>query len=271
MTGPAPYNGYGQAPAPYPVYVAPRYEPLSRRHRRAALWAGAVGLNILNLGAGVLTAAVVVGAFALLFASISASAGTGSGLQGFDEFLAESSAGLWLLLAGVVGLVIAAVGLLTSVGILSAGGVRRPWAVTWSAFGISVPLLVIGNFIAGFAIQAVSTLTFFAVLAPLFDGGSEPDPGAGATGLVVGLVALVVAVVLVALVGALAWWWMAHAFRERVPVPSAIGTPSPGPGVYGAGYGGAVYGGSAYGGPGYGGVHHGGGGPGDGAGGDGGD
>lgn len=206
-----------------PGYYGPRplYEGLNRRQKRSALWAGALGLILMNFGAGTLLAVLVVGTLAVAFAGFSASADLTSGLRGFDEFLLESNGLLWIAGAGVVGLVIFAVGSFVSVTILRTGGVPRAWAVTWSAFGISIPAVAVLNGIGGVIGQIVVVVNNAAASS----GGATVDStqgGPDAAPLTALLVALViVGVALVGLIGALAWWWMAHAFRPRVPVSGA--------------------------------------------------
>ena len=36
-------------------------------------------------------------------------------------------------------------------------------------------------------------------------------------------VGLLVAIIVIGVIGSLAWWWMAHAFRVRVPVTGGSG------------------------------------------------
>ncbi len=216
-TGPYPTGPY--APSPYPNYAPrPVYAPLDRKHKRASFWAGFIGLNLLNLGSGLVLVALLVGLFVTLFAGISASAEPSSGLQGFDDFVSEYNLALWLIGAGVLGLIIFAAGLLVSVGILRGARVRRPWAVTWAAFGISVPVLFIVNTIASTIGQFVGYFATFSTFFAAAQGGSAPDQASVATGVVVALVFVVLSIGLVGVVGWLAWWWMAHVFRERVPV-----------------------------------------------------
>lgn len=218
---PSPHPPSPYPPSPYPGYAPrPVYAPLDRKHKRASFWAGFFGLNLLNLGGGIVLVALLIGLFVALFAGISASAESGSGLQGFDEFATEYGLGLWLLGGAVVGLLVFAAGLLVSAGILRGARVRRPWAVTWAAFGVSVPVLFIVNTIASTIGQFVGYFATFTSIFTAAQSGSAPDATAIVPGVVVALVFVVLSIGLVGIIGWLAWWWMAHVFRERVPVSS---------------------------------------------------
>lgn len=214
---PPPPNPY--PPSPYPNYAPrPVYAPLDRKHKRASFWAGFIGLNLLNLGGGIMLVTLLIGLFGALFAGISASAEVDSGLRGFDDFVTEYNLALWLLGGGVVGLILFVAGLLVSAGILRGARVRRPWAVTWAAFGVSVPVLFIVNTIASTIGQFVGYFATFTSIFTAAQGGSAPDETSLVTGLVVVLVFVVLSIALVGVIGWLAWWWMAHVFRERVPI-----------------------------------------------------
>ena len=207
------------APSPSPNYAPrPVYAGLDGRRKRASFWAGFVGLNLMNLGSGLVLVALLIGLFVALFAGISASAEPDSGLRGFDEFATEYGLPLWLLGGAVLGLILFAAGMLASVGILRGARVRRPWAVTWAAFGVTVPILFILNTIASTVGQFVGMLSTFGVVASAAQGGPPPDETSIVTGVLIVLVYIVLSVALVGVIGWLAWWWMAHLFRERVPV-----------------------------------------------------
>lgn len=235
MTSPYPPPG-GATPQPI-YYTAPqRFEPLDRRAKRASFWAGAVGLNFMSAGASVLVATVLVGAALALFAGFSASATENSGLQGFDEFLGQVGAPILFLAAVLAGVVIFAIGMFASVGILKAGRVRRPWAVTWSAFAISLPVLWVVNGLAWIVGQFVATAGMFATFGTSFDGNSAESAPLGdassvdsavITGIVIASVGFLLTVAVVGLIGWLAWWWMAHVFRLRVPITDASGAAYP--------------------------------------------
>jgi len=108
-------------------------------------------------------------------------------------------------------------GVFTSFWILRAHDVVRPWAVTWSSIGISIPALAIVSSVLSVLGQVVGTLS----LSSLFPAPGAAVPDATAVGLGTGIalavVSLVVSLVVFAAVGALIWWWMAHALRRPTP------------------------------------------------------
>ena len=230
-------GGYGSPQQQKSVYsVAPqRYQALTRGHKRTSRWAGVVGLNLMSLGASVIISTIVVSAIVAIFAGISSSADGNSGLRGFDEFLGQFGAPLVFAAAGLIGAVIFVVGMLSSVAILRAGEVHRPWAITWSAFAISLPVLGVVNTVYWVVGQVVQMAGVFAVLVPTFDsgfaGGGNPVglpfgmsvESSVVISLVIAAVGLLVAIIVIGVIGSLAWWWMAHAFRVRVPVAGASG------------------------------------------------
>lgn len=229
-------GGYGSPQLQNPVYSVPppRYEALTRGHKRRSRWAGVVGLNLMSLGASVIIATIVVSVVIAVFAGISASADANSGLSGFAD-LGQVGAPLVFVAVGLIGAVIFVVGMLSSVAILRAGRVHRPWAITWSAFAVSIPVLFVVNTLSWVLGQVVETAGTFAILGRTFDSGiaGEGNPGGLPFGLslessviislVVAAVGLLVVIIVIGVIGSLAWWWMAHAFRVRVPAAGGSG------------------------------------------------
>ena len=225
-------GGYGSPQQQKSVYsVAPqRYQALTRGHKRTSRWAGVVGLNLMSLGASVIIATILVSVVIVIFARISSSAAGSSGLRGFDEVLGQVAAPLVFAAVGLIGAVIFVVGMLSSVAILRAGEVHRPWAITWSAFAISIPVLWVVNTVSWVVGQVVQMAGVFAFLGPTFGSGfaGEGNPGLPfgmslESSVVIAAVGLLVAIIVIGVIGALAWWWMAHAFRVRVPVTGGGG------------------------------------------------
>ncbi len=100
----------------------------------------------------------------------------------------------WVLIALLIGsLVLVVLAIMVSVWLLSLTGQRKPWAVTWSSLGIAA-VLDIGLFWLYVWLATVVTDSPVAgpvLLSPVF-------------ALLGGIV-----------VGAIVWWAIAHAFREK--------------------------------------------------------
>lgn len=201
---------------------APAAPPLQPGQKRGAFWAGLVSLNLINFGGSLLLASVFFGlilAFVTAIIRASSSDGTVGTLdpetreflntvEGFDPTL-------WIIGAALLGVLILVLGVFSSYWILSACRVARPWAVTWSSIGISIPVLLLLSFASSVVSQFVATLAFASAIAET--DGSLPDfvaTGLG-TGIVLTALGFIVSIALVGVVGWLIWWWMAHAFRAR--------------------------------------------------------
>lgn len=221
----SPYGAAAPTPQPYSArptgYRAAR-PPLSAREKRGAFWAGAVGFNFLTLGFLLVVVPLVIGAFgaffALLFDQISRSGdelSTGylvvSGVFASFDFGVLAIIGLIIV---VVGLAIMIGALFASRSILRSNGVSRPWAVTWAGAGIAIVAYWVVGWIPAFALQFLSGALTVAGL----DGWTN----FGTTGLIGFLLAIAVN----AVIGWLAWWWMAHAFRAAAPVAAATTSTS---------------------------------------------
>lgn len=224
---PATHNASPYQPG-YPgnPYASPRpYRSLDRRQKSSAIKAGAIGLNLMSLGGSILFSSLLVGALAAAFAGYSDTSAPDSGLRGFGPFLEDLGAPALFGIAVVVGLLFVGAGMFLSVALLQRGGVDRPWAVTWSGFGVSVPAILLVNFVSSFLIQIVSMAGTFA-LAGAGRGGTLPDELWIAAGIVFAAITIIVGAVVVGIIGALAWWWMAHVFRVRIPTATGPGAAS---------------------------------------------
>lgn len=199
-----------QHPTP-PVPTNTARPPLSKREKRGAFWAGAVGFNLLTLGFLLVTVPLVIGAFGAFFAFLFGQVER-SGDDLSTGFLAVRGifASLDFGIIGIVGLVIALVGLVIMVvalfvsrSILRATGAARPWAITWSAFGIAIVAYWLVGWVPALAPQLLST----ALNTVGLDGWGNF--------WTTGLLGLLLAVIVNAVIGWLTWWWMAHAFRSH--------------------------------------------------------
>lgn len=207
----------------YPPQYAPRpvAPGLERRQKRGAFWAGFVGLNLINAGGSLVIVALLFGliiAFvtALMRFESSRNHGTPSVAdnRAFLDAIDQFGASGWIVAAALVGLLLVTAGLFVSYWILSAHGVSRPWAVTWSAVGISIPVLFILTFFSSIVGQVVGTVTAVTVMPPARPGMDSIADALGA-GIALAVFGLVVSIAVVGAVGWLIWWWMAHVFRRK--------------------------------------------------------
>lgn len=213
---PPPYGAPG--PQAYtaqpPAYRAVR-PPLPTREKRGAFWAGAVGFNLLTLGFMLVVVPLVIGAFgaffALLFGQIVNSGDElSTGFLAVRGFFASFDFGIiaiiGLVVVVVVGLAIMAAALLASKAILRANGVVHAWAVTWAGAGIAI--------VAYWVLGWIPTLLIQFLSGALATAGLDGWANFGTTGVI----GFVLAIAVNGVIGWLAWWWMAHAFRAAVPV-----------------------------------------------------
>jgi hypothetical protein len=215
---------YG-GPAAQPGWLRPPAPSLKPRQRTGAFIAGAVAMNLVNIGGTMLLAALILGVILAFFSAVLSAAQRSPDTVidpqalAFFDLLDSVNAPAWLIGGGLLGLVILVLGIFTSFWILRAHGVVRPWAVTWSSVGISIPALVIVSAALSILGQVVGTLS----LSSLFPAPGAAIPDAAAvgfgTGIALVVVSFVVSLVLVAVIGALVWWWMAHVLR-RAPAPT---------------------------------------------------
>lgn len=209
------YSQEGYVTAPYTVPA--RRPPLERRARRGAMVAGGVGFTMWNLGWSILGLAAFVSFFAAILSVIANSSRANSeefaALGDFEAaVLFTPGAGIALLIAIVVGVVLVVLSILSSGWILKAHGVRSRWGVTWAGIGISV----IVNWIVGTIISVIGQVA--GVLGQVGQARSEfTDPnGIDLAPVIAGIIIwVVVALVAQALIAIFAWWWMAHAMRPR--------------------------------------------------------
>ncbi|MFP7759849.1 hypothetical protein [Marisediminicola sp. LYQ85] len=234
MTHPAAPNPYVPNPAapnpyvPNPYAPASLRPPLSKRHKRGAFWAGFVGLNLVSLGGSLLVSAAGVAAFVAFLSAAMDSTGSSSlpsspdasaSQDGFAEAIDSIDLWAWLTIAALVGFAVVALGVIASGLILRGRGVRKPWAVTWSSIGISLPVLVVIGFVGATVAQFVGVAASIAAFSSMTTsaapaGSPEGDLTAALTAaLATGAVGLVFSVIVVGIAGWLIWWWMTHVFR----------------------------------------------------------
>lgn len=200
MTNPPPYGYAPVSPPPRP--------PLTRQQRRGALIAGAVSLFLLQLGfTAVMIPIVLVLALLLIFGTVNLLSRTTTGDMGWDRFWAGNHFDAapwipWLIAMVVVGILIMVLAVLVSGWILRAHGVNRPRAITWSSIGIGI----VAQWVVGGVLGVITNLA------------SVTSQNGVAIG---GLFAVGASLVTTVAVGALTWWWMAHAFRAPVAAAAA--------------------------------------------------
>ncbi len=188
-------------------------QPLTRNQTQSSLIAGAVAHTIFQTGwfaFGMSLAALVASAlFGNIIGTITRSLGGDDpnavlrALDGGSELL------FWVVLSFLIGSVILiGLSILVSGWMLSAAGLRRPWRVTMSAVGIA-------------ALVDVALFWIYFGIANLLTESRLAGPV---------LLTPVIALVGGILVGALIWWLMALASRERTasaaPVVDAAEPPA---------------------------------------------
>ncbi|ERG63267.1 hypothetical protein L332_02215 [Agrococcus pavilionensis RW1] len=259
MTVPNPAQGQPmqQAPAqPYVPPVAPTQTttprpPLSKADAHRARLAGGIGGGIAWLGLGISQAAILLLALPFIVSAVifgigfALSDGGPSATGGVWPQLTDwlgSAAGIAVIAAIPLGVVVWLVGLWISARILRRGGVHRPVGVTWAGFGIaaaanillgSLGSITIGPAFGGLPFAGGPNLdfdpsdTYWGAQGWSGDPG-DFDPGAIDPGLLEriadpgqlvalagpwvalgSLVSLIVPIIL----SIFAWWWMAHALR----------------------------------------------------------
>ncbi len=174
-------------------------QPLTRHQTQSSLIAGAVAHTVFQTGwfaFGMSLAALVASAlFGNIIGTLTRSLGGDDpnavlrALDGGSELL------FWVVLSFLIGSVILiGLSILVSGWMLSAAGLRRPWRVTMSAIGIA-------------ALVDVALFWIYFGIANLLTESRLAGPV---------LLTPVIALVGGILVGALIWWLMALAGRERV-------------------------------------------------------
>lgn len=173
--------------------------PLTRNQTQSSLIAGAVAHTIFQTGwfaFGMSLAALVASAlFGNIIGTITRSLGgddPGAVLRALDG---GSELLFWVVLSFLIGSVILiGLSILVSGWMLSAAGLRRPWRVTMSAVGIA-------------ALVDVALFWIYFGIANLLTESRLAGPV---------LLTPVIALIGGILVGALIWWLMALASRERI-------------------------------------------------------
>jgi hypothetical protein len=124
---------YGGQPPYAAVPPRPPAPPLDPQQKRGSLIAGAVALNLVNLGGSMLLAALILGVVLAFFSAVlSAAVRNGTDLRidpqarAFIDFLDSINAPAWLVGGGLLGLLILVLGIFTSFWILRADDIVRP-------------------------------------------------------------------------------------------------------------------------------------------------
>ncbi len=206
--------------SPSAGYATPARPPLTKRAKKGAFWGGAVGFNVLTIGFGLVVlpilAAIVGAFFSFLFTQVERNSDyLGTGYLAVRGLFASIDFGIVVVIGVVVflaGLAIMTGALFASKAILRSHGVHRAWAVTWAGAGIAIVASWVVGWIPGVVVQFASGLfpqggsDGFAALAAL-----------GGFGMILGIATT-------AVIGWLAWWWMAHAFRPSFAASPGGGT-----------------------------------------------
>ncbi len=192
--------------------VSRRRPPLTRRQKRGTALAGIVGFLVVNLGwlPFVLLGIVFVFVFVIYFINTilggddSLSASQSNATTIVTEFLGITRNDVlpFATVAGVIGVVLIAAGIVFSIQVLKRHGVNRPAAVTW----VGLVLAIVGNWILSGLFSGI--FYFIAALNDTGRGIELPNGGILAA-------SALVTILYNALLGWLCWWWMAYAMRSR--------------------------------------------------------
>lgn len=184
---------------------------LTKRERRGAVIAGALGLPLVTLG--LITLAVPIGAwyvtsvFKSVIMAFAALFATEAQVEELDQSITAvdptsfGNVSFWLIISGVVLLI---GGLLLSWLVLRAHGVFHPLLVTITAVPMALGLSAI--------LQAGSG----ALAGLVFQTGNGGVSAVIANAIFALLLFLVASVVIAIVIGILVWLWMARVFRATV-------------------------------------------------------
>ena len=202
-----------------PKNVQPR-PALLPRQRAGARLAGIISFLALSVGfwmLGVpLTILAVVGLIGAMFSAAGSAFGNLEWYRQGEAIIDQLELGVWLVPLGIiaaVGLVLMVVALFTSVRILRAHDVAKPWPVTWAATGFAI--------VASWIVSAALSVPLQVVGGAVDDNGAQFSPlgiGTGTgigtgIGIGIGLMGFLVSIVATAAVGWLSWWLAAHLLR----------------------------------------------------------
>lgn len=215
MTHPDAVSQYGAPTAAYRPAVRP---PLTRREKRGAFWSGAVGFNLITLGFTLVMIPIVVGLFGafinfLVEGIARSSEHQSTGFLAMLGVIRSIDFGVVAILGvavALVGLAIMAGAIFLSRGILRSHGVARPAPVTWAGAGIAIAATWIVGWIPG----VITQLAFGSLASAGVDSVNAA--------IVVGAIGMILGIGFTGVIGWLAWWWMAHAFRSAAQDNSAM-------------------------------------------------
>ena len=212
---------YVPAPAqqnPYPVrQSAPKKPPLSRELKRSASVAGAVRFTVMSIGWGLLSTAVMIGALAGFLAWMlemidAPGSGQDAGYFRLMDLIEEINPAAWvvpLVIAGFVGIGLWVLSLFISRGMLARAKHPSLWGVTWAGAGVAIVASWLVSWVAWLPVQFAGLFAQDAFTT--LEGGI-------ATTVVLAIVAIVLNIAITAVIGWLAWWWMAHVMRPAALV-----------------------------------------------------
>ncbi|MET0932880.1 MAG: hypothetical protein ABWX56_04145, partial [Mycetocola sp.] len=204
---------------------APPRPPLAPRQKRGAMLAGAVGFSLMSLGFSLVAIPLAIALFGAFFSTLfnwaqannpdDVSINGGVPPEDIERFITDAWSMFlpWLIGLVILGILLWVLGYLASIGILRSHRVNRPVAVTWSGLGIAI--------VGSWALSALSSPIsgLFNLWTPdIGSSGGVPDFEGFDVAPFIGVGAgfLVLSLLVNAGIGLLSWWWMAHAFRERL-------------------------------------------------------
>lgn len=198
--------------------VKPR---LSGGQRVTAALAGILGFLLHSVGWALIVAALGLGSIlnfiAVAIRNTGSSTDSDAAQRVFRQLSHAINIGIApLVIAGVVGAVLWVLALFISRGILRRGGHHRPWAITWAGLGVGVLMSVILTAIGAVVVWIVVQVQIAQATSGLASGTVEKVRQALQPLLDTATVSGIVWLILSAVIGWLAWSWMAHALRPTV-------------------------------------------------------
>jgi hypothetical protein len=194
---------------------------LSGGQRVTAALAGILGFLLHSIGWALIVVALALGSIvnfiAVAIRNTGSSTSSEAAARVFRQLSNAVNIGIApLVIAGVIGAVLWVLALFISRGILRRGGHHRPWAVTWAGLGIAVLMSWVLGAIGAVVVWIVVQVQIAQATRGLANG-SVPKVRQALQPLVdTATVSAIAWLVLAAVIGWIAWSWMAHALRPTV-------------------------------------------------------
>jgi hypothetical protein len=168
----------------------------------------------MSIGWGLFSIAVGIGLFATFFTWVLNRVGASGDLNAdyfrLMDIIDRINPQAWvipLVIAGIVGAALWVLSLFISRRMLARAKHPSPWGVTWAGAGIAIAASWVVSWIAWLPLQIAG-----AVVPGAYNSF---ESGLGLT-IALSIVGMLINLVIAAVLGWLAWWWMAHTMRPGV-------------------------------------------------------